>query len=76
MKKDEIKIGGVYVAKVSGKLTKVRVDAIRAGNEYQPRETLYDVTNLTTGRTTIFRNAAKFRSQASMSLSDLPTPRT
>ena len=27
MKKKDVKIGGVYVAKVSGKLTKVRLDA-------------------------------------------------
>ena len=69
MKKSEIMIGGVYVAKVSNKLTRVRVDAIR---EYDPSfgfnrlrptytQTRYDVTNLTTGRRTTFRSAAKFR---------------
>ena len=74
MKKSEIKVGGIYIAKVSGKLTTVRVDAIRevegfnTGESYWTKKTnattLYDVTNLRTGRTTTFRSAAKFRSQA------------
>ncbi len=68
MKKSEIQVGGHYVAKVSGRLVTVRVDAIR---EYNPSfshsyrslrsSTSYDVTNLTTGRKTTFRSAAKFR---------------
>lgn len=71
MKKHEIQVGGIYTAKVSGRLTTVRVDAIR---EYDPSfggsfrrsntQTRYDVTNLATGRRTTFRSAAKFRSPA------------
>lgn len=65
MKTNEIKVGGVYVAKVSGKLTNVRVDAIRtrqSGYGSTARDqTVYDVTNLATGRKTTFRSAAKFR---------------
>lgn len=67
MKKNEIQVGGHYVAKVSGKLTTVRVDAIRENelarylNHTMPR---YDVTNLSTGRKTTFRSAAKFRCKA------------
>lgn len=74
MKAKEIKVGGRYVAKVSNKLVTVRVDAIRevaghvsAGSYLgwtQRRvadKVVYDVTNLTTGRKTTFRSAAKFR---------------
>jgi len=66
MKKHEIKVGGHYVAKVAGRLTTVRVDAIREVDGYTnpsawasaPTKTLYDVTNLTTNRKTTFRSAA------------------
>lgn len=77
MKKKEIKVGGVYHAKVSGKLTTVRVDAIResegftTGASYWTRrtasKTYYDVTNLRTGRKTTFRSATKFRGVADAS---------
>ena len=71
MKAKDIKIGGHYIAKVSGKLTTVRVDAIRktsrgrtnswSGRYEQQACTVYDVTNLATGRRVTFRSAAKFR---------------
>ena len=71
MKKNEIRVDGVYVAKVSGKLTRVRVDAIRQvpkrhGNSYSSQSTYvvvneYDVTNLSSGRKLVFRSSAKFR---------------
>ncbi len=66
MKKNEIKKGGHYRAKVSGVLTTVRVDGIRevGGRSNYPAGTAYDVTNLRTGRTTTFRSAAKFREEA------------
>lgn len=54
MKKNEIKVGGHYRAKVNGQLVTVRVDKIYEGG-------FYDVTNLATGRKTTFRSAAKFR---------------
>ncbi len=60
MRKSEIKVGGHYRAKVSGKLTTVRVE--RIGEAYNGR-TRYDVTNLTTGRNIMFRSAAKFRAE-------------
>ena len=72
MKAKEITVGGKYVAKVSGKLTTVRVDAIRVVPGFTPRadriysgrarpdKTVYDVTNLTTGRKLTFRSAARF----------------
>lgn len=60
MKAAEIKVGHVYTAKVSGKLTKVRVDTIRdAWQGYRGK--YYDVTNLTTGRRITFRSAQRFR---------------
>ncbi len=52
MKKSDIKAGGEYIAKDHGKLTVVRVDAIRGNN--------YTATNLATGRKTRFHSAAKF----------------
>lgn len=68
MKKHEIVVGGKYIAKVAGKLTTVRVDAIREvdglGFYLSTVQTRYDVTNLTTNRKTTFRSAAKFRCEA------------
>jgi len=65
MKKDEIKVGGHYLAKVSGSITTVRVDGIRETTTTKTM-TVYDVTNLATGRRTTFRSAAKFRSPANL----------
>ena len=71
MKAKDIVVGGKYTAKVSGKLTTVRVDEIREVDRQcmsgglrslaGKTEGRYDVTNLTTGRKTTFRSAAKFR---------------
>ncbi len=83
MKKSEIQVGGVYIAKVSGKLTSVRVDMIRqnkgyGGGRYPNKGSVhYDVTNLATGRKTTFRSAAKFRSPAvigSLAMVGVPDP--
>lgn len=66
MRKSEIKVGGIYWAKVNGKVTKVKVDDIResdTGDGQGKYWTAYDVTNLSTGRKTTFRSAAKFRSE-------------
>lgn len=67
MKAHEISLGGVYLAKVSNILTKVRVDDIRETDRfgtYSGRASkVYDVTNLRTGRKTTFRSAAKFRGE-------------
>lgn len=63
MKQNEVKVGGTYIAKVNNRLVTVRVDAIRdwsgVGGGLR-----YDVTNLSTGRKTTFRSAAKFRRAA------------
>lgn len=63
----EIRVGGVYVAKVSNKLTRVRVTSIDEIRPYLKGKfvikTVYRVINLVTGRETTFRSAAKFRSE-------------
>jgi DNA helicase II / ATP-dependent DNA helicase PcrA len=67
MKKKEIEVGGTYTAKVSGRLTTVRVTDIRTRQGYGANRrdtTVFDVTNLATGRKTTFASAAKFRSVA------------
>lgn len=66
MKKNEIKVGSLYVAKVGANITTVRVDAIREirnvlGFGTAKDYTRYDVTNVKTGRKTTFRSAMKFR---------------
>lgn len=63
MKKNEIKVGGLYTARVGGRYATVRVDAIRDQSGWQRDCTVYDVTNLDTGRKTTFRSAAKFRNE-------------
>jgi len=67
MKAINIEVGKIYIAKVSNKLVKVRVDAIRREDYrfFSKPKTFYDVTNLSTGRKTTFRSAGKFRSIAS-----------
>lgn len=74
MLKSDIKVGGVYMAKVSGRVVPVHVDEIRDVDEVRgmynitgrarKASTKYDVTNLTTNRKTTFRSAAKFRRTA------------
>lgn len=78
MKKSDIHVSGFYTAKIFGRLVTVRVDAIReeqaigyTGNRHgkpKPRLSVYDVTNLHTGRKTTFRSAATFRSEATSEL--------
>lgn len=64
MKAESIKVGGLYTAKVNGLTTTVRVDAIHTGRGVKGTSTYYNVTNVKTGRKTMFRSAAKFRSVA------------
>lgn len=74
MKKGDIKVGGYYIAKISGKLTTVRVDAIRETDGYSTgssywamrhsAKTVYDLTNMATMRKATCRSAAKFRGVA------------
>jgi hypothetical protein len=69
MKAKDITVGGLYAARVAGRLTTVRVEAIRESAVYRARQphtpvTLYDVTNTATGRRTTFRSARRFRGPA------------
>lgn len=69
MKRSEIKVGGIYKAKVSNKIVDVRVDEIQStvkpmrnsGRYITVPTLLYQVTNLSTGRKTTFKSASKFR---------------
>lgn len=54
MKKADVKIGGVYIAKVSGALKRVRLDA---ENRYGG----WDATSLESGRKIRVRSAARLR---------------
>jgi hypothetical protein len=55
MMKSEVKIGGVYIAKVTNKLVQVRIDAVsRYGG--------WDGTNLSTSKKVRIRSATKLRS--------------
>lgn len=80
MKANEIVVGEIYLAKVSGQLVRVRVDDIAEnpgrkivshcglGINIVKRiiraNTRYACTNLSTGRIVIFRSAMKFRCKA------------
>lgn len=66
MRKHEIRVGGLYLAKVAGKMTAVRVDGVRTVTLGRRTSEVFDVTNLRTGRRTTFRSAAKFRGPATM----------
>ena len=54
MLKKEIEIGGTYIAKVSGKLTSVRIDSASTYGGW-------DATNTATGKTVRIRTAGKLR---------------
>ena len=59
----DIHLGGVYVAKVTGKLTSVRVENIVERLFYGKRaQTHYLCVNLTTGRPITVRFCQRFRS--------------
>lgn len=62
MLKKDIAVGGVYLAKVSGKIVPCRVDAIHENFAMHKVSHSYHVTNLATGRKVTFRSAQKFRS--------------
>jgi hypothetical protein len=74
MKASDIKAGRCYRARVSGKVTTVRVDSIEetvgyrrggwtVGDTY--RRTRFLATNLATGRQVVFLSARKFLGEAS-----------
>jgi hypothetical protein len=64
MLKKDIAIDKVYVARISGRLVKVRLEeeVQRQGrNPYAPGRTHYRATNLDTGRDVTIKSAAKLR---------------
>lgn len=54
MKKIEVKIGGTYVAKVSDRLTEVRIDRVSEHGGW-------DATNVTTGKSVRIKSPARLR---------------
>jgi len=58
----EIKVGGHYKTKISGRIVTVRVDAIHEETVYPSRRlvTFYKVTDIHTNKANEFRSAAKF----------------
>jgi len=64
MKKHEVEIGGVYVAKVSGRLVAVRIDHEAANRGWF-------ATNLRTGRTIRILTAARLRGRARKTTSNV-----
>jgi hypothetical protein len=58
MKKSEVKIGGVYTAKVTNKIVQVRIEA-------ESRYGGWDATNLETGKKVRIQSAARLRGEAS-----------
>jgi hypothetical protein len=67
MTKDQIKVGGVYEARVGGRYGKVRVDRIQVDRGHflkNKGEDRYHCTVLATGGKVEFRSAAKFRCEA------------
>lgn len=62
MKKEDVKVGGKYKMKVSGRIVPVRVENIREMSGFRGRtQTVYDCTNLATGRACKAHSAQKFR---------------
>ena len=57
MKKSDVKIGGVYVAKVTNKLVQVRIDA-------ESRHGGWDATNLVTNKKVRIKSAQRLRDEA------------
>ena len=60
MRRSELVIGGEYIAKVSGTLTRVRLESIR-DTTMGPR---FYAVNLSTNRQLVWRSAQKFRRPA------------
>lgn len=65
MKHKDIRVGGLYQARVGANITIVRVDAIReVFHRSQNGTYVYDVVNLKTKRRVTFRSCQRFRREA------------
>lgn len=73
MKKEEIKVGGIYTAKVNHRMVEVKVTNIKDGdyrrtfNQRAVSRTIYEGINLSTGRKVTFHSSIRFRSPVSAS---------
>ena len=56
MKKNDVKVGGVYTAKVSDKIVEVRIDGVKG--------TGWSATNMATGKTIYIKSAQRLRGVA------------
>lgn len=61
--KDQVQIGGVYVAKIGQRLCRVRIDEVvkQAATRYSQKKTWWAATNLLTGRPIKIKRANKLR---------------
>ena len=64
MKKNEVKIGSVYTAKVTNKVVQVRIDA-------ENRHGGWDATNLETGKKVRIQSAQRLRGEVRKSAAEL-----
>ena len=69
MKKDEVRIGGTYRAKVSGRLTEVRITG-------ESRYGGWDAVNVLTNKTVRIKTAARLRGEAGRRKARAPRART
>ena len=61
MRKSEVVIGGGYLAKISNRICRVRIDDSRIVRTSRQRKTVWNATNLYSGRKITIRSAAKLR---------------
>ena len=65
MKNSEVVIGGVFVAKISNKLVRVRIDREISLVGLRTNRKGWQATNLTTGRQVMIKSGAKLRRRIS-----------
>lgn len=65
MKNSEVVIGGVFVAKISNKLVRVRIDREISRVGLRTSRKGWQATNLTTGRQVMIKSGAKLRRRIS-----------
>jgi len=67
MKKNEVRIGGIYAAKVSDRITEVRIDGVNPHGGW-------NATNLATGKKVRIKGAQRLRREISEAPPDAPPP--
>ena len=69
MKTKDVKIGGLYEAKVSGKIQVVRITAMREAFSLDGRRSLgmrFDAVNVATGRAVFIRSPPRLRREVTV----------